>query len=61
MARYAVIDAENIVQNVIEWDGVAEWSPPDGQTALLDTDPPTAQLSYIYDPVTKKFSAPVGS
>ena len=61
MARYAVIDAENIVQNVIEWDGVAEWSPPDGQTALLDTDPPTAQLSYIYDPATGTFSAPVGN
>ena len=56
MARYAVIDAENIVQNLIEWDGVAEWSPPDGQTALLDTDPPTAQLSYIYDPSTQTFS-----
>jgi len=60
MARYAVIDADNIVQNVIEWDGVAEWSPLDGQTALLDTDPPTAQLSYIYDPATGTFLAPVG-
>ena len=30
MARYAVIDADNIVQNVVEWDGVAKWSPPPG-------------------------------
>jgi len=30
MARYAVIDEKNIVQNVVEWDGVAKWAPPPG-------------------------------
>ena len=61
MARYAVIDANNIVQNICIWDGVTEWSPPEGQTAVLDTDPPTAELSYIYDPATGTFSPPVGA
>ena len=30
MARYAVIGPDNIVQNVVEWDGVARWQPPVG-------------------------------
>lgn len=32
MARYAVIDEKCVVQNVIEWDGVAKWCPPLGCT-----------------------------
>ncbi len=30
--RYAVIDQGGNVINIILWDGVAEWSPPDGCT-----------------------------
>jgi hypothetical protein len=31
MAAYAVIDSNtNIVVNTVEWDGVTEWSPPEG-------------------------------
>ena len=32
MARYAVVDESGVVQNVIEWDGVAQWKPPEGCT-----------------------------
>lgn len=32
MGRYAVIDEKGIVQNVIEWDGIANWKPPEGCT-----------------------------
>jgi len=32
MGRYAVIGPDNVVQNVIEWDGVAKWNPPSGCT-----------------------------
>ena len=34
MARYALLDAEGVVENVIEWDGVSDWSAPDGLTVL---------------------------
>lgn len=27
---YAIINSENLVVNVIEWDGTTEWQPPDG-------------------------------
>ncbi len=29
-SRYAVIDQNNRVSNVIMWDGVTEWQPPAG-------------------------------
>jgi len=29
-SRYAVIDQNNRVTNVIAWDGVTEWQPPAG-------------------------------
>lgn len=32
MARYAVIDDQNIVKNVVEWDGEKQWAPPAGCT-----------------------------
>lgn len=32
MKRYAVINEEHEVVNVILWDGEAEWKPPEGCT-----------------------------
>ncbi len=32
MARYAVINDKGVVENVIEWDGVQNWRPPEGHT-----------------------------
>lgn len=38
MAVYAVVqDADDVVVNVVEWDGEALWSPPPGTTAVLDS------------------------
>jgi hypothetical protein len=31
---YAVIDSTGLVVNIIEWDGVTEWTPFDGQQAV---------------------------
>ena len=64
MNRYAIINTSNIVTNITVWDGETEWTPnnyqefdengcavgdPTPQTAVLDTDPPTAQIDYIYN------------
>ena len=59
MARYAIIDATNAVQGVALWDGVTEWSPGPGLTAVPDTALPTAQVGSIYNPSTGAFSVPV--
>lgn len=32
--NYAVIDPSGLVVNVILWDGVSEWQPPDGHQAV---------------------------
>ena len=58
MARYAIIDATNAVQGVALWDGVTEWSPGPGLTAVPDTVPPTAQTGGTYVPATQTFLPP---
>ena len=65
MARYAAITSDNIVRGVYYWAASFDWIPPpyqptdaDGNpvgdpqptTAVLDTDPPTAQIGYSYNP-----------
>ena len=32
--RYIIIDADGLITNAIDWDGEAEWSPPEGSTAV---------------------------
>lgn len=32
--RYALVDTDGLVVNVVEWDGQVEWSPPEGLTAV---------------------------
>ena len=37
--RYIIIDADGLITNAIEWDGVTEWAPPEGSTAVqVDED-----------------------
>jgi hypothetical protein len=57
MARYAVINSENVVVNVIIWDGISPWSPPAGHQAILGANRP--ERDYIYDPESNTFSPPV--
>ena len=36
-SRYAVVrDSDGLILTVAMWDGVADWSPPAGMTAVLD-------------------------
>jgi len=57
MARYAVIDSNNVVVGVVIWDGATQWAPPEGQQAILGNNRP--EINYIYDPESNTFSAPV--
>jgi hypothetical protein len=34
MARYAII-ADNVIQNLVDWDGGPQWAPPPGTAAAL--------------------------
>ena len=60
---YAVINQSNIVTSLTWWDGQGAWYPDpdtDGtpQTAVPDTDPPTAQIGFIYNPADGLFTDP---
>lgn len=38
MANYAVVrDSDGLIENVVAWDGVSEWSPPTDTTAVEDS------------------------
>lgn len=37
MSRYAVVH-ENVVTNIVEWDGVSEWSPSAGEVQDIGDD-----------------------
>lgn len=74
MARYAVINVSNVVTNIVDWNGIAPWTPedyvpldadgyplpnstPTPQIVVADTDPPTAQIGYSYNPGDGTFTA----
>jgi hypothetical protein len=54
---YALIDSQNIVVNMVLWDGVTPWTPPDGLTAIRVGDQ-MCGIRYTYDPATGTFSPP---
>ncbi len=51
--RYAVINNDGIVVNVIEWDGKTQWSPPSG-CFVIQND--YCDINDFYDKFTKKFT-----
>lgn len=38
MPKYAVINADNIVENIIVWDEVSQWTPPEGRYIIKVED-----------------------
>lgn len=34
MKRYAVVNQENTVENIILWDEVSQWEPPEGRSLV---------------------------
>lgn len=38
MKKHAVINDQGIVENIVLWDGVAEWHPPQGCVLILVDD-----------------------
>lgn len=45
--NYAIIDASNLVINMVAWDGNPPWQPPDGCIAVLATSEASIGWSYI--------------
>ena len=47
--RYALIDADGLVVNVIVWDGNAEYTAPDGLTLVQIPDDQPCGTGWTYD------------
>jgi len=58
MNRHAIVVA-SVVENVILWDGVAEWAPPDGATVVALFVDESCDIGWTYDPKgSPRFTAP---
>jgi len=49
--KYLMIDPQNIVENVIVWDGGSDWTPPTGYTMIIQETTP-AMVWKLNDSVT---------
>lgn len=38
MPNYAVVDSNDVVQNIIVWDEVSQWQPPEGHSLVKADD-----------------------
>ena len=56
MANYPLVDVNGNVVNVIAWDGVTPYTPPDGLTAVLD---PVPQVGIGWTYANGVFTPPV--
>lgn len=54
MAIYAIIE-NSIVINIVEWDGVQGWAPPDGCIAIRANDESVGGIGDKYDSETDTF------
>ena len=53
--RYAIVK-NNLVENVIVWDGKSPYTPPNGTIVIASE---TAEIGFIYNSDTGEFYAPV--
>lgn len=48
MPQYAVVNADNIVENVVVWDGASLWRPPEGRI-LVDAENKKCNVGWKHD------------
>jgi len=46
--RYALINNQNIIDNIISWDGETEWTPPENMT-VINVDGVDCGIGWTYD------------
>jgi hypothetical protein len=50
MNRWAIVQGGKVV-NIVVWDGVAPWTPPDGTAAVSVSDDEWVDIGAVYDPI----------
>lgn len=48
MHKYALVNNQNVVENIILWDGEAEWAPPEGMQ-LVNVENVDAGIGWKYE------------
>lgn len=48
MKRYAIIDSNGLVDNIILWDEASSWSPPEGMT-MVKVEGVVCDLKWKYE------------
>jgi hypothetical protein len=48
MKRYAIVDSNNTVHNVIVWDEASQWSPPEGMT-MVNVEEVRCDIGWKYE------------
>lgn len=54
MGRFAVVDDDGLIVNVVVWDGVSDWSPGDGVRPVEVPDGKPADIGGRVDDVGGK-------
>ncbi|WP_213989744.1 hypothetical protein [Sodalis sp. dw_96] len=60
MANFAIIE-DNVVINIIVWDGVSKWEIPTSESPVGINDNVVVGIGYSYNPKNGIFTAPDGS
>jgi hypothetical protein len=55
MNKYALINNQNVIENVISWDGTTEWTPPENMTCI-NIEGIDCGIGWTYDGIV--FTAP---
>ena len=48
MAKYAIVNAEGVIENVAEWDGESQWTTPEGTVAVPVPDEKYAEIGGTF-------------
>ena len=56
MYKYALVTKQNVVDNIIIWDGEATWTPPENMQ-VINVENTQCEISWVYE--NGVFTAPL--
>lgn len=48
MAKHAVVNSDNVVENIIVWDESSDWRPPEGRF-LVNVDEIFCDIGWVHN------------
>lgn len=47
MPHFAVVNSDNVVENIVVWDGASLWSPPEGRI-LVSSEGKPCSIGWLH-------------